>query len=99
MKQTDSQDWLAVVKQLFGHLRRVLREQLDRRFVFGLTLGHEMMTVWLHDRSGVIGTKTAIDIHKVGEIVIRRPWNINTFSPAETPQTHPRNHLFLPSAP
>jgi hypothetical protein len=70
MKRTDSQDWLAVVKQLFGYLRRILREQLDRRFVFGLTLGPEMMTVWLHDRSGVIGTKAAINIHNVGEIEI-----------------------------
>ncbi len=72
MKRTDSRDWLAVVKQLFGYLRRILREQLDRRFVFGLTLGPEMMTVWLHDRSGVIGTKAAINIHKVGEIDIRQ---------------------------
>ena len=40
------------------------------RFVFGLTLGPDMMTVWMHDRSGVIGTKTAINIHKVGEISI-----------------------------
>jgi len=72
IKRTDSKGWLAVVKQLFGYLRRILREQLDRRFVFGLTLGPEMMTVWLHDRSGVIGTKTAINIHKVGEIGIRQ---------------------------
>jgi len=72
MKPTDSQDWLAVVKQLFGYLRRILHEQLDRRFVFGVTLGPEMMTVWLHDRSGVIGTKSAINIHKVGEIGIRQ---------------------------
>ena len=70
MKRIDSQDWLAVVKQLFGYLRRILREQLDRRFVFGLTLGPDMMTVWLHDRSGVIGTKTAINIHEVGKINI-----------------------------
>ena len=27
-----------------------------------------MMTVWMHDRPGVVGTKTAINIHKVGEI-------------------------------
>jgi len=70
MKRKDSEDGLALVKQLLGYLRRMLREQLDRRFVFGLTLGPEMMTVWLHDRSGVIGTKTAIDIHKVREIGI-----------------------------
>ena len=70
MKRSDSQNWQDVVKQLFGYLRRILREQLDRRFVFGLTLGPDMMTVWLHDRSGVIGTKSAINIHKVCEIRI-----------------------------
>ena len=67
-------NWQDVVKQLFGYLRRILREQLDRRFVFGLTLGPDMMTVWLHDRSGVIGTKSAIDIHKVSETrILQRP--------------------------
>ena len=70
MNPTDSKNWEEVVKQLIGYLRRILREQLDRRFVFGLTLGPEMMTVWLHDRSGVIGTKRAINIHKVHEIGI-----------------------------
>ena len=68
MKRFDSDDWDDVVKQLFGYLRRILREQLDRRFVFGLTLGPDMMTVWMHDRSGVIGTKTSIHIHEVCDI-------------------------------
>ena len=67
MKPTDPKNWEEVVKQLVSYLRRILREQLDRRFVFGLTLGPDMMTVWMHDRSGVIGTKTAINIHNVGE--------------------------------
>jgi len=75
----DSQDWLAVFKQLFGYLRRILRE---RRFVFGLTLSPEMLTVWLHDKSGVIGTKTAIYI-QVCEIGIRQ--NINTFFTCKNP--------------
>jgi hypothetical protein len=58
--------WDEHIKQLMGYLRRILREQLDRRFVFGLTLGPTTMTVWMHDRSGVMGTKAAIDIHEVG---------------------------------
>ena len=70
MKPTDPKNGEDVVKQLIGYLRRILCEQLDRRFVFGLTLGPDMMTVWMHDRSGVIGTKTAINIHKVGEMNI-----------------------------
>ena len=66
MKRKDSDTWVDVVKQLVGYLRRILREQLDRRFVFGLTLGPEMMTVWVHDRSGLLGTQKAINIHEVG---------------------------------
>jgi hypothetical protein len=73
MKRTDSQNWQDVVKQLLGYMRRILREQLDRRFVFGFTLGPDTMTVWLHDRSGVIGTKTAINIHKASQIIILQP--------------------------
>lgn len=65
MKRSEFKDWRDVVTQLIGYLRRILREQLDRRFVFGLTMGPETMTVWMHDRSGVIGTKTSINIHKV----------------------------------
>jgi hypothetical protein len=70
MKPKNFKNWDDSVKQLIGYLRRILREQLDRRFVFGLTVGPDMMTVWMHDRSGVIGTKTAINFHKVGEISI-----------------------------
>jgi hypothetical protein len=67
IKRSDSDNWDELVTQLIGYLRRILREQLDRRFVFGLTLGPSTMTVWMHDRSGVIGTKTSIDIHKAGK--------------------------------
>ncbi|KAF8889478.1 hypothetical protein CPB85DRAFT_1441387 [Mucidula mucida] len=71
MKRKDSQNGLDIVKQLIGYLRRILREQLDRRFVFGLTLGPNSMTVWLHDRSGVLGTTKAFNIHKEPRSFIR----------------------------
>jgi len=70
VKRSDS-NWNELITQLIGYLRRILREQLDRRFVFGLTLGLATMTVWMHDRSGVIGTKTSIDIHKVSKTCFR----------------------------
>jgi len=77
-KRKEDDKWDDLIKQLMGYLRRILREQLDRRFVFGLTLGPTSMTVWMHDRSGVIGTKTAIDIHKVSETGIHQEaWNID----------------------
>lgn len=59
VERTDSQDWLAVV---FGYLRRILREHIRPKI--RLTLGPE---------SGyTMGTKAAINIHKVGEIDIRQ---------------------------
>ncbi|KDR74425.1 hypothetical protein GALMADRAFT_584049 [Galerina marginata CBS 339.88] len=63
IKRCDDDSWVKVVQQLIGYLRRVLCEQTDRRFVFGLTVGLDKVTVWLHDRSGVLGTATSIDIH------------------------------------
>jgi hypothetical protein len=96
MKRKNSQNWQALVIQLFGYLRRILREQLDRRFVFGLTLGPDKMTVWLHDRSGVIGTKTSIDIHKVSKSVFdKRAWNTNVFSVIGTCEIYPSNCCVL----
>ncbi len=68
MKRRDNEEWEEVVKQLIGYLRQILREQLDRRFVFGFTLGPRCMSVCLHDRSGVLITSTPIDIHKVSFI-------------------------------
>lgn len=60
-----------IVEQLIGCLRRILCEQLDRRFVFGMTLGPNRMSVWLHDRSGVLGTAESFDIHKDPSSFIR----------------------------
>ncbi|KAF8919368.1 hypothetical protein CPB85DRAFT_1429982 [Mucidula mucida] len=71
MKRKDSQKVTDIVKQLIGHLRRILSEQLDRRFVFGLTIGPKHMTVWLHDRSGVLGTSESFDIHQDPHSFIR----------------------------
>ncbi|KAF8963675.1 hypothetical protein BDZ97DRAFT_988602 [Flammula alnicola] len=64
MKRSNTEDWKDLVKQLIGYLRRILREQLDRRFVFGFTLGPSQLNVWMHDRSGVLGTAKSINIHK-----------------------------------
>jgi len=53
------------IVQLMSYLRQILREQMDRRFVPGLLLCRREMTVWIADRSGVLGGKTSFDIHKV----------------------------------
>ncbi|KAF8882639.1 hypothetical protein CPB85DRAFT_1442569 [Mucidula mucida] len=71
MKRSDNEEWEGVVKQLIGYLRQILREQLDRRFVFGFTFGPRCILVCLHDRSGVLLTSTPIDIHKFPKHFIR----------------------------
>jgi hypothetical protein len=57
--------WLEACTQLCHYMRQVLGEQLDRRFVVGLVLCFDQLTVLLSDRSGILGTSTPINIHKV----------------------------------
>ena len=51
--------------QFLTYVRYTLREQQDRRFVIGLILCDRSLSVWRCDRSGVIGTRTSINIDKV----------------------------------
>lgn len=48
------------------YMRSILKEQLNRAFVYGLLLCQDELSVWLSDRSGVLGTQTPVNIHKVG---------------------------------
>lgn len=66
----DDKDVLEAVKQLCGYLRQVLREQMDRRFVLGLVFCGTDISIWLCDRSGLLGTATPINIHKVSRFFI-----------------------------
>ncbi|KIJ56155.1 hypothetical protein M422DRAFT_239363 [Sphaerobolus stellatus SS14] len=50
--------------QLCGYAGQIQREQLDRRFVIGCTLCFDKLNVYLFDRSGIVGTKTSINIHE-----------------------------------
>ena len=69
MRRKASQNDGEMVTQLLGHLRRIMQKQLDRRFVFGLTVEPAHITVWLYDRSGVIGMSESMDIHQVCGLV------------------------------
>jgi hypothetical protein len=55
--------WAAAL-QLFKYIRQVFHESFDRRFVFGVVLARSNITVYLADRSGILGSET-FDIHKV----------------------------------
>ena len=61
------EDWLESIKKAFSYMRAILRRQRDRRFVIGLVLCGDQLTVWLCDRSGLIGTAEPIHIHEVWE--------------------------------
>jgi len=53
------------IVQLLAYMRQILKEQQDRRFVFGILLFHRSLSLWYCDRSGVLGTSCLIDIDKV----------------------------------
>ena len=57
------------VLQLCAYLRQIFREQPDRRFVLGLVFGYPDLSVWLSDRSGLLGTATAFNIHEVSMFI------------------------------
>jgi len=51
--------------QLFKYTKQVLADQLDRRFVFGLTLCGRWLNLFLCDRSGLLSMDRPIDVHAV----------------------------------
>ncbi|EIN05072.1 hypothetical protein PUNSTDRAFT_127964 [Punctularia strigosozonata HHB-11173 SS5] len=59
------------VAQLCRYIRMVLGDQLDRRFALGMLLCGSKLSVWLCDKSGLIGTRNMIDIHKQPKQFIR----------------------------
>ena len=50
--------------QLLKYMRMVFHESVDRSFVLGVVLAHTKMSVYLADRTGVLGSHT-FDIHEV----------------------------------
>ena len=54
----------SAIIQLTKYLRQCFSECIDRRHVFGLVLAGRKLTVYLADRSGILGSET-FDIHKV----------------------------------
>ena len=57
------------VRQLCGYMLRMFEVQVDRRFAFGLVFRDPELSVWLCDRSGLLGTRTSIHIHKVSTLI------------------------------
>jgi hypothetical protein len=62
VKKSDAS--LAAALQLFKYQRQVFHESIDRRFVFGIVLAQRNVSVYLADRSGVLGSEV-FDMHEV----------------------------------
>ncbi|KAF8518660.1 hypothetical protein BU17DRAFT_66290 [Hysterangium stoloniferum] len=91
--------------QLCCYMQQMFGEQLDRRFAFGLTLCSDQLSVFLCDRSGMLGMREAINIHMspreliqvIASFSILKPhqlgWDpsMKIYYPENTP------HLSLPS--
>ncbi|EAU82093.2 other/FunK1 protein kinase [Coprinopsis cinerea okayama7 len=57
--------------QLCTYLRQILREQHDRRFVFGFIFFHRSLAIWHSDRSGLLGVKQVINIDDNLELFVQ----------------------------
>ena len=66
------------VVQFLTYVRYTLREQQDRRFVIGLILCDRSLSIWRCDRSGIIGTRTEINIDEVCSAILSQ--NLFSFS-------------------
>ncbi len=64
-KPSDGTAMNKAVLQLCSYMQQVLSDQLDRRFVFGLLLCGEQLSLWFYDKSGAIGTLDPIHVNKV----------------------------------
>ncbi|KAF8344955.1 hypothetical protein F5887DRAFT_236522 [Amanita rubescens] len=65
------EDLNGAVIQLCSYMRQMFGEQLDRRFVIGMLLCGDNLTLWLCDRSGLVGTLEPIRIHQDPEMFIK----------------------------
>ncbi|KAG5636014.1 hypothetical protein H0H81_009394, partial [Sphagnurus paluster] len=73
----------AIVKQCLTYMRRTLSEQPDRRFIFGLAIHYDQMSILLSDRSGTLLTVTSINISTEPLKFIRVIGSLSLMSPEE----------------
>lgn len=69
-RENTDKDITDATDQVITDLRRILREQLNRRFAFGVTLCKVNFRVWLCDRSGLVGMKSSINMNKVRVAIV-----------------------------
>ncbi|KAF7975929.1 hypothetical protein HWV62_8203 [Athelia sp. TMB] len=72
----------SAIIQLAKYLRQCFSECIDRRHVFGLVLAGKKLTVYLADRSGILGSET-FNIHEDPRQLIRVIAGLTTFRPSK----------------
>ncbi|KAA1475867.1 hypothetical protein DENSPDRAFT_826579 [Dentipellis sp. KUC8613] len=75
-------DPLPAATQLLRYIRQALREQPDRRFMFGLVFSKSDLTLWHIDRSGALAS-TPFNVHKEPKRFIQIIVGLLTQSPEE----------------
>lgn len=61
----------------------MLRQQLDRRFVLGITMSFKNITLWIFDRSGALGVAEPCNFHEVSPSLKARNYEVNL--PSQNP--------------
>ncbi|GJJ10631.1 hypothetical protein Clacol_004858 [Clathrus columnatus] len=69
-RQDGDQLYLGAFPQLCNYVRQIFRQQLDRRFVLGITISFNNISMWLCDRSGGMGMSKPYDIHEDPEAFV-----------------------------
>ncbi|KAG5636006.1 hypothetical protein H0H81_009386 [Sphagnurus paluster] len=72
-----------VVLQALSYMRWMLAEQLDRRFVLGLIVCYNQLTILFSDRSGTLMANSPINIHEKPLDFIRVIGGIRCMSPEQ----------------
>ncbi|TFY71661.1 hypothetical protein EVG20_g1347 [Dentipellis fragilis] len=95
--ENDEGSFSDAVSRLCRYMRRIFSRQLNRQFVIGLIICGLDMTVWLCDKSGLLGTSVPFNIHKSPEKLIRVIAGMSLLKPAQlgwdtTMRTIPAKH-------
>ncbi|KAA1475383.1 hypothetical protein DENSPDRAFT_423184 [Dentipellis sp. KUC8613] len=69
--ENDERSFSDAVGTLCRYMRRIFNRQLNRQFVIGLLVCGADVTVWLCDKSGLLGTSIPFNVHKSPETLVR----------------------------
>lgn len=86
------------VRQLLKYARLIFRESHDRCFVLGIVLAHSDVTVYLADRTGVIGS-AVFNLHAVSTLAHFATTRLMTFVGAQELHSRHRRLAYVHTRP